>query len=135
VYGRPCIRPFSLNRSFLLLLACLVGCGSGLRVTSIQLGRSLNADDTVASHTTTFAPGDTVYVSVIIDGTSSGVIGVRWMYGERVLGEPTKQVRGAGATEFHLQSTGGFPPGDYTVEVFLDGQSAGTRSFRVDTQR
>jgi hypothetical protein len=76
-----------------------------------------------------------VYVSVLIDGTGSGVISVRWMYGERVLGEPTKQVRGAGATEFHLQSTGGFPPGDYTVEVFLDGQSAGTRSFRVDTQR
>lgn len=115
-----------------ILLACLVGCGSDLRVATIQVGRSLNADDTVASHTTTFAPTDTVYVSVQTTGAGSGTVGVRWVYAGRVVGEPTKEVRGAGATEFHLQNAGGFPPGEYTVEVTLNGQPAGTRTFRVE---
>ena len=117
-----------------ILFGCLVGCGSGLRVTEIQLGRAVNADETVASHTTTFAPGDTVYVSIHTAGVGSGKIMVRWLYGDRVLGEPTEQVsyKGSAATEFHLQSAAGFPPGDYTVEAFLDGQSVGTRTFRVN---
>ncbi|CAN5880374.1 hypothetical protein BH24ACI5_BH24ACI5_01640 [soil metagenome] len=115
-----------------ILAACLTGCGSNLSVTTIQLGRSLNADNTVANQTTRFGPEETVYVSVVTAGTGSGVIGVRWTYAGRVVGEPTKPVRGAAATEFHLQNAGGFPPGDYTVEAFLDGVSVGTRAFRVD---
>jgi len=132
------MRPFKLQLILTVLFACLVGCGSGqaLRVTSIQLGRSLNADSTVAGHTTRFAPGDSVYVSVLTAGGGSGTIGVRWMYAGRVLGEPKKQVsyRDVAATEFQLQSAGGFPPGDYTVEAFLDEQSVGTREFRVEKQ-
>ena len=115
-----------------ILTACLTGCGSNLTVTTIQLGRSVNADNTVANHTTRFGPEETVYVSVVTAGTGSGVIGVRWSYAGQVVGEPTKPVRGAAATEFHLQNAGGFPPGDYTVEAFLDGVSVGTRAFRVD---
>lgn len=121
-----------------VLFVILAGCGSnqGLRVTSIQLGRSVNADGTVAGHTTRFTPGDTVYVSVLTSGAGSASVGVRWIYAGRVLGEPKKQVsyRDAAVTEFHLQSASGFPPGDYTVEVFLDGRSAGSRQFRVETE-
>src|SRR5687768_4655063 len=128
---------FNAHLTALVLSACLAGCGSGLRVTTIQLGRAVNADATVAGHTTRFAPNDTVYVSVHTAGVGSGTIGVRWKYGDRVLGEPTKQVsyRDVAATEFHLQSAAGFPPGDYTVEAFLDGQSVGIRPFQVHTQR
>ena len=36
----------------LVIAACSMACGSGLRVTGIQLGRSVNADSTVANHTT-----------------------------------------------------------------------------------
>ncbi len=63
------------------------------------------------------------------------MIKVRWTYSGKVMGEPTKDVRGAAATEFHLQSAGGLPPGDYAVEAFLDGISAGTRDFRVDIKK
>ena len=54
--------------------------------------------------------------------------------GGRVIDEPKKKVsyQGSAATEFHLQSAGGFPPGDYKVEIFVDGAPAGSRSFRVD---
>jgi len=128
------MRQLTVRLPILVLLGCLAGCGPGLHVTTIQLGRSLNADNTVGNHTTTFAPSDTVYVSVATAGAGSGTMGVRWIYEGRVMGEPKKQVsyRGIAMTEFHLQNAGGFPPGDYTVEVFLDGQSAGTRPFRVD---
>jgi hypothetical protein len=121
----------------LLALVGLVGCASDLRVTTIQLGRSINTDNTVANHTTTFGPNDTIYVSIQAAGSGSGTIGVRWTYMGRVVGEPKKQVsfRGGGATEFHLQNAGGFPPGDYTVEIFLNEQSVGTRDFRVEAER
>lgn len=125
----------SFRVSLLLLLACLAGCGSSLNVTTVQLGRSLNADSSVASHTTRFTPHETVYASVITAGVGKGVIKVRWTYAGKVMGEPTKEVRGAAATEFHLQSAGGLPPGDYSVEAFLDGVSAATREFRVDLQK
>jgi hypothetical protein len=121
--------------SVAVLAVCGAGCGSSLSVASIQLGRGVNADSTVAGHTTTFKPDETVYIGVVTAGVGTGRIRVRWMYEGRVVGEPTKQVRDAGATEFHLQNAGGFPPGEYSAEVFLDDQSAGTRTFRVETPR
>lgn len=127
-----------LRRSLLVLVstAWLAGCVSDLRVTTIQVGRSVNADNTVASHTTTFTPSQTVYVSVHTAGSGSGMLGVRWTYEGRVVGEPKKEIsyRGAAATEFHLQNAGGFPLGDYSVEAFLNGQSAGVREFRVENR-
>ena len=125
--------------TLVILFACLAGCGSGhpLQVTRIQLGRSLKPDNTVASFTTVFAPTDTIHLTAFTTGVGSGTISVRWMYGSRVIGEPKKQVtsRIDAATEFHLESAGGFPPGDYTAEVFLDGHSAGTRTFKVEIKR
>lgn len=118
----------------LLLFACAAGCGSNLQVATIQLGRSVNADKTVAAHTTRFAPDDTVYVSVVTEGAGKGMIKVRWLYGGQVVGEPTKDVRNAGATEFHLENAGGFPLGDYSVEVLLNDVPVGTREFRVEAQ-
>ena len=38
---------------------------------------------------------------------------------------------GTSVTEFHLVKASGWPTGDYTVEVWLDGQSAGTRRLTV----
>jgi hypothetical protein len=50
-----------------------------------------------------------------------------------VLDEPKKQVslKDGAATEFHLQSATGFPLGDYTVDVLMNGQPVGTRQFTV----
>ncbi len=122
-----------------IAFACLAACGSGqpLRVTSIQLGRSVNADHTVSSFTTTFSPDESVYLSVLTTGVGSGTISVRWTYAGRVIDEPKKEVsyRIDGATDFRLQSAGGFPEGDYTAEIFLNGQPAGTRTFRVEKKK
>jgi hypothetical protein len=96
----------------------------------------LNGDSTVGKFTTSFAPGDTVYVSVVTTGVGSATIGVRWTFAGRVLDEPKKKVSytDVAATEFHLQTAATLPPGDSTVEVFFDGQSVGTRPFRVAKQ-
>jgi hypothetical protein len=117
------------------LLALLAACGptGPLTVQTIQLGRSLNPDNSVAEHTTTFRRNDTVYVAVLTGAAGQGTIGVRWTYGGQVIDQPQKTVsyRDAAATSFNLVNSGGFPPGNYAVEVFVDGVSAGTRNFNV----
>ncbi|MGE0593996.1 MAG: hypothetical protein AB7G23_15750 [Vicinamibacterales bacterium] len=118
----------------LLPASLLLGaCAGPLEVATIQVGRSINSDGSVADHTTRFTPRDTVHVSVLTTAAGSGDITVRWMRGGSVLSEATKAVsyRGAAATEFRLQSTAGFPLGDYSVEIIVDGTSIGTRNFRV----
>jgi hypothetical protein len=133
------MRKFASILAVVILSACLAGCGSGetLRVTSIQLGRAVNPDSTVSSFTTRFVPGETVYLSVGTSGTGSGTISVRWLYEGRVIDEPKKKVsyQIAAATEFRLQSVTAFPTGGYIAEVFLNGQSVGSRAFRVEKQR
>jgi hypothetical protein len=112
------------------------GCGptEPLRVETIQLGRSLNPDNSVANHTTQFKPLDTMYVSILTPERGRGTIGVRWTYHGRLISDPSRDVvyRGPASTEFHIQNSSGFPPGDYSVEVFLDGQPVGKRDFRVE---
>jgi hypothetical protein len=130
------IRRSTVAVTLLLGLVGVYGCRADepLRVSTIQVGRSLNPDNTVATHTTRFKPGDTIYASVHTDGAGSGTIAARWLYAGRVVSEPEKAVsyRGAAATEFHIQNSGGFPPGDYKVEILLNGAPVGTREFRVD---
>jgi hypothetical protein len=117
-------------------LAAAVACGPSepLKVTTIQLGRSLNSDDSVATHTTSFHPKDTIYAALINDAAGAGTVSARWVYAGQTVSEETKKVshNREGATEFHLRSpSAGFPPGDYRVEFQVDGTPAGTREFRV----
>lgn len=124
---------FSRGLTALATCAALVACSQPLTVGTIQLGRSLNADSSVASQTSTFKPQETVYVSVLNPERGEGTLGVKWYFGSQLLSEREKPVsfKGAGATEFNLQSASGFPLGDYSVEVFLNGQSVGRRNFDV----
>jgi hypothetical protein len=118
-----------------LLTAALAGCGAGnLTVTNIQTGRSLNSDNSVGALTTTFKPSDTIYVAVLTEGSGSATIGAKFSHLGRVVAEPEKKVsyRGAAATEFHLDYTGGAPTGEYDIEVFFNGQPAGMRRVRVE---
>ena len=112
-----------------------VGCGSRpLQVGSVQLGRAVNEDGTVAKFTTTFKPNDKIYLSVLTTDLGSGTITVRWAYNGHPAGERSKAVsyKLAAATEFQMESTEGFPVGPYTVDVLLDGKRVTTRSFNVE---
>ena len=129
-------------RSRALLTVCLcavlaiTGCSPGvpLQVKTLQLGKSLNPDNSVGTHTTRFKPDDTVYVSLLSEEAGEGTVTVRWMFGGQVVSEAKRDVSymRPAATEFHLQNSGGFPTGEYRVDILVNGQPAGSRDFRVE---
>ena len=116
-----------------LAAVVLVGCSQPIIVETVQIGRSLNEDQSIAAQTTTFKPNETIYVSALNSARGFGTIKVRWFMGAQLLSEREKPVKfqGAGATEFNISSATGFPVGEYRVEVFVDGQPVGTRNFDV----
>jgi len=119
----------------LIAVVFATGCSRPpLEISNIQLGKSLNPDNTIAQFTTRFRPTDTVYISVLNAKAGAGTLTVKWSFGSRVVSEGSKQVSyaDAAATEFHLQNTSGFPEGAYRVEILLNGTSAGTRDFKVE---
>lgn len=124
-----------VRKGVLILLALAISaCSRGpLTVETIQIGRSLNSDNSVGAHTTSFRPRDTMYASVITTDRGAGTLTAKWMFGGRVVSEQKKDVsyNSRAATEFHFSAADGFPTGDYTVEILLDGKSVGTRSMRV----
>lgn len=124
-----------MRRLLIVAIVCAAAACSGgpLELANIQTGRSLNPDRSIASITTLFKPGETIYVSIQTKAAGKGTIGVRWKYQGRVIDEPSKQVdyNGPASTEFHMQNSGGFPEGDYTVDILIDGKDVGTRNFRV----
>ncbi len=119
-----------------LIVVSLAACGPGqpLKASTLQLGRSLNPDDSVGAHTTRFKPDDTIYVSILSDEPGYGTVTVRWLLNGQIVGEATRDVSytRAAATEFHLQNSGGFPLGGYRVDVLINGEPAGSREFRVE---
>jgi hypothetical protein len=128
--------------SLLLALAPLGCAGSkapaqtGITVTDIDVGRSVTADKTIADRSDAFQPADTFYVSVKTEGSGpSATLTARWTYEDGQVVDESRQTiapaAGATFTEFHLSRTDGWPAGGYTVEVLLDGASAGTRDFKV----
>ena len=133
------VRPASVRLSASLIVAAALAaaaCGQQpLHLNTIQLGRGLNPDNTLTGFTTRFKPTDTIYVAVLTTAAGSGKIKARWLYAGRLVSEPEQTVtyRGPASTEFHIQDTSGFPAGDYTVELFIDDKSVGTKPFRVET--
>src|SRR6187551_696710 len=52
---------------------------AAVRVTAIEVGKAINAQKRVEQPTTTFAPTDTLYVSILTDGSASNAtLGARW---------------------------------------------------------
>jgi hypothetical protein len=118
-----------------LVVSVTAACNNApLKVTTVQLGKTLNSDNSVGTHATTFKPRDTVFASVLTPASGSGTIETKWYYGSSKVSEMKKDVsyHGEAATEFRFHNSAGLPPGPYRVEVFLDGQPVGERAFRVE---
>ena len=127
----------------LLLAVALFGCSAskpavqtGVKVTNIDVGRSVTADKAIAEKTDSFRSSDTFYVSVKTEGSGpSATLTARWTYEDgQVVDESTQNIAPAGsatATEFHVSKPDAWPAGGYRVEVLLNGTSAGTRDFKV----
>jgi len=107
----------------------------GGRVSQIDLGRSLNADKTISDSTESFKPTDTIYASIVTESTAAtATVKARWTYQDgQVVNESTQTIAPTGdaRTEFHISKPDGWPPGKYTLEVFLNGSSAATKDLEV----
>jgi hypothetical protein len=115
-------------------LVICVGCSDApLQLANIQTGRTLNQDNSVGSISTLFKPNETIYVAVQTTGSAPSTISVKWKYQGRVIDEPSKQVdpSGPASTSFQLQNSGGFPEGEYSVDILINGEQVGSRNFRV----
>lgn len=139
--------------SWLMLVALLGGCRgregapeaqvaaasptlrTDVSVSEISLGRAVETSRRVPQPQDTFAPADTVYASVAIEGTARrGVLKSRWTSQEgQIVSESSVEIVPSGTTvsEFHISRPDGLPAGHYQVEIFLDGASAGKRTFTV----
>jgi hypothetical protein len=108
-----------------------------LRVAAIELGNAVGPDGRVAAgaEKTTFAPTDTIFVSILTDKPPAGAsLSTRWTYEDGQVvseGHETLTSSDRTATEFHIAKPDGWPTGRYRVEIALNGKPAGSRDFEV----
>ena len=129
----------------LALLVAAVACrgnagnttagGATVRVTDVTLGRSVGGDKAVTDKTDTFKPNDTIYASVATEGSApSATLRAKWSFEDgQLVDESTRTIAPSNRerTEFHIAKPNGWPAGKYKLEVFLNDQSADTKSFDV----
>jgi hypothetical protein len=106
-----------------------------VRVIDVDLGRALGPDKRVTDKTDSFTPNETIYASVRTEGSApSATLKARWTFEDgQVVQESSQTIAPAGTavTEFHVSNPSGWPKGSYKVEVFLNGTSMETESFKV----
>jgi hypothetical protein len=106
-------------------------------VTEITLGTAIGMDKKVTAPATTFAKSDQVYAAVELTGSGSASVAAKWSRNNdgkfSAVSEAREEVtaNGSAVSTFNAGTGESLTPGSYQVEVFLNGKSAGTRSFTV----
>jgi hypothetical protein len=133
--------------ALLLLTIGAAACGSkpaetttpagttAVKITDVSLGRAIGGDKAISDSTDNFKPNDTIYASVLTDGSApSATLRAKWTFEDgQTVEESTQTIAPSGRarTEFHISKPNGWPAGKYKVEVFLNDQSSGTKTFDV----
>ena len=107
-----------------------------IHVSDIQVGKAVGSDKKVSNQTTDFGVRDTMYVAVVTDGAARDAkLTAKWTFnGKQVVKEDSQTISptgGTNVTEFHVDKKTAWPKGKYTVEVLLNGISAGTKDLEV----
>jgi predicted small lipoprotein YifL len=106
-------------------------------VKQVVLANQIGADKKAVAPTTSFASSDTIYAVVETIGSGNASVKAVWTFhkGDKTaqVNETTQDLKLAGPTtsECHISKPGGWPAGDYQVEVFLNGTSASSQKFTV----
>ena len=103
-------------------------------VSAVELGRGVDTDKRITERVEQFRPGDTIYASVITAGTTPATLHAKWTYQDgQVVEESDQSISPAGtsATEFHVSKPDGWPAGNYTLEISLNGAVVQTKQFTV----
>ena len=110
---------------------------AGVAVANLTAGSANGPNKKVTVATERFAPSDTMYVAVDTTGSGTANLAAKWTYhkGDKVAvvqeDKITVNITGPATHEFHVSKPGGWPAGDYEVEVMLDGQRAGSKKLTV----
>lgn len=110
-----------------------------LAVSSIDLGKTIDASQKIAVMSTTFGMRDTIYASVSTVGAgTNATVGAKWSFvsaaGKEILINETSQTispAGPVATEFHISKASAWPKGNYKVEITFNGTAAGVKEFTI----
>jgi hypothetical protein len=105
------------------------------QVKRIDLGNAIGASKDVAVPASSFKPSDTIYASIVSDGSAPTVVlSARWTYQDgQVVNESQQSIapKGPATTEFHISKPDGWPKGKYQVAIAANGLPAGTKEFTV----
>lgn len=110
---------------------------AGIAVSSVTAGSEIGADKKVAVATDSFAPSDTMYVSVDTTGSGTAKLDAKWTYSKdgnvAVVKDDSMTINTSGPAthEFHVSKPDGWPAGNYEVDVLLDGRSVGSKKLTV----
>jgi hypothetical protein len=106
-----------------------------LEAVALEVGVALDADGRVAAVTERVRPADAVHASLVTVGESeAAMLAIAWRDAsgaEIDADERAITASGPAVHTFTRQPEGGWAPGRYEVEVSVDGESAGVRSFDV----
>jgi hypothetical protein len=105
-----------------------------LAVSSVDLGKAIDAERRVVEGTDDFGTRDTIYASVATTGSGSGTLTADWTFEDGQVVEHSEQsvaASGPAVTEFHIAKSTPWPAGNYKVVIMLDGREVGSKDFEV----
>ena len=109
-------------------------------VSAVDLGNAVGADMRVTAPMSSFAPKDTIYAAVSTAtsdpaATVPGKLGVKWTHvdSNQTVHEESRDIgfAGTGVTDFQISKPDGWPDGEYSAEIFLNGKSTRKLKFKV----
>jgi len=105
------------------------------RITSMDLGKRLDADKKVVAPTAIFGVRDTIHLSIASEGAAPNVtLRALWKFEDGQVVADDAQLLAptdVAQSEFHILKNSPWPKGKYSVEVFTDTTSAGRKEFIV----
>ena len=108
---------------------------AAVSVTSVDLGTAVGPDQKVTAPTTTFGAKDTIYAAVSTAGTATNAtLGAKWSYQDGQTVNDSSQTiapTGPAVTTFHISKPDGWPPGNYKVDISLNGEAVSSKAFAV----
>ena len=108
-------------------------------ISTMEMGKHIGPNKRVTEVTSEFGINDTLYLAVVTENsTPTSMLTAKWTFQTGQVVDSTSQpvaatdaTNTASVTEFHVVKPTGWPVGKYTVEIWLDGVSAGTRDIEV----
>lgn len=108
-------------------------------VIEVDLGTALGSDGRIAQPSTRLASSETIHAVVHTDGRATDVaMTARWTHTRGQLGQLLDQTtqkispEGPAVTTFRITKAGGWPAGNYRVEITTNGTMAVSKDFVVE---